>query len=93
VFGRQVPLEDYHVQKGDQYQAFGAWQIGARLGYVDLSDKAIQGGTIYDLTLGLNWYLNANMKVQFNNILEHRDQSGATPGWIDGIGVRAAYNF
>ena len=93
VFGRQVPLQDYHLHKDDPRRAFGAWQLGLRCGYVDLNDKAIQGGTIYDFTVGLNWYLNANMKVQFNYIVEHRDQSGATPGWIDGIGVRAAYNF
>ena len=93
VFGRQVPLQDYHLKKGDPYQAFGAWQVGVRVGYVDLNDKAIQGGTLYDLTFGLNWYLNANMKVQFNYVLEHRDQSGVTPGWIDGFGVRTAYNF
>jgi phosphate-selective porin OprO/OprP len=93
VFGRQVPHEDYHVRKNDPHCSLGAWQLGVRLGYVDLTDKAIQGGTIYDITAGLNWYLNANMKVQFNYILEHRDQPGATEGWIDGLGVRAAYNF
>jgi hypothetical protein len=33
------------------------------------------------------------MKVQFNYIAEHRDQPGVTPGWINGLGVRAAYDF
>jgi phosphate-selective porin OprO/OprP len=93
VFGRQVPHEDYHLKKGDPHWSLGAWQAGVRLGYVDLTDKAIQGGRIYDVTVGLNWYLNANMKVQFNYIVEHRDQPGATEGWINGLGVRAAYNF
>jgi phosphate-selective porin OprO/OprP len=93
VFGRQVPHEDYHLKKGDPHCSLGAWQLGVRFGYVDLNDKAIQGGTIYDWTVGLNWYLNANMKVQFNYILEHRNQPGATEGWINGLGVRAAYNF
>jgi phosphate-selective porin OprO/OprP len=93
VFGRQVPLEDYHLKKGDPHRAFGAWQVGVRFGYLDLNDKAIQGGTVYDWTVGLNWYLNPNMKVQFNYILEHRDQPGVAVGWIDGFGVRAAYDF
>jgi phosphate-selective porin OprO/OprP len=67
--------------------------MGVRFGYVDLNDTAIQGGRVYDWTVGLNWYLNPNMKVQFNYILEHRNQPGATVGFIDGIGVRAAYDF
>jgi phosphate-selective porin OprO/OprP len=93
VFGRQVPHEDYHLKKGDPYRAFGAWQVGVRFGYLDLNDKAIQGGTVYDWTVGLNWYLNPNMKVQFNYIVEHRDQPGVAVGWIDGFGLRAAYDF
>ena len=50
-----------------------------RFSYLDLNDKAIQGGTVYDWTAGLNWFWNPNMKVQFNYILEHRDQPGVAP--------------
>ena len=88
-----IPLHDYHLKKGDWYRAFGAWQIGVRFSYLDLDDKAIQGGDLYDWTAGLNWILNANMKLQFNYIAEHRDVPGVTPGWINGIGVRASYSF
>lgn len=92
-FGRQVPREDYHLKRGDPYRSLGAWQVGVRFGYVDLNDKAIQGGRIYDWTAGVNWYLNANMKVQLNYVAEHRDQPGVAQGWINGVGVRAAYDF
>jgi phosphate-selective porin OprO/OprP len=93
AFGRQAPLQDYHFTKHDSNHACGAWQLGVRFGYVDLTDKAIQGGTVYDWTFGVNWYLNANMKVQCNYIVEHRDQPGAAVGWINGIGIRGAYDF
>jgi phosphate-selective porin OprO/OprP len=93
VFGRVIPKHNYHLKKGDCYRACGAWQVGVRFSYLDLNDKAIQGGTLYDWTVGLNWFLNPNMKIQFNYIAEHRDQPGATPGWINGLGVRAAYDF
>jgi phosphate-selective porin OprO/OprP len=93
VFGRVVPRNDYHWKKGDSYRACGAWQVGVRFSYLDLNDKAIQGGQVYDWTVGLNWYLNPNMKVQLNYVAEHRDTPGVTPGWINGIGLRAAYDF
>jgi phosphate-selective porin OprO/OprP len=93
VFGRVVPRNNYHWKKGDSCKGCGAWELGVRLSYVDLNDKAIQGGQLYDWTVGLNWYLNPNMKVQFNYIAEHRDTPGVPVGWIQGVGVRAAYDF
>jgi phosphate-selective porin OprO/OprP len=93
VFGRVIPREDYHWRKGEGFQGLGAWQVGARFSYLDLNDRGVQGGTIYDWTFGLNWYLNPNMKFQVNYVLEHRNQPGVPPGWINGIGARAAYDF
>jgi phosphate-selective porin OprO/OprP len=93
VFSRVVPNRNFSAKKGDGCTGCGAWQIGARFDYLDLNDKAIQGGTTYTCTAGLNWYWNPNMKMQFNYILEHRDQPGVTPGWINGLGMRAAYDF
>jgi phosphate-selective porin OprO/OprP len=93
AFGRVIPHNDFHVKKDDCVRGLGAWQVGVRFSYVDLTDKAIQGGEIYDWTVGLNWYLNPNMKFQFNYILEHRDMPGVAQGWINGFGLRAAYDF
>lgn len=93
VFGRVIPRTNFHWRKNDCCRGSGAWQIGVRFSYLDLDDKSIQGGQIYDWTAGVNWYLNPNMKVQCNYIAEHRDTPGVTPGWINGIGVRAGYSF
>lgn len=94
VFGRVVPLHDYYLRRGDSSFSLGAWQAGVRFSYVNLNDKAIQGGQIYDWTFGLNWFLNANMKFQFNYILERRDSPPAsTTGWINGIGIRGTFDF
>jgi phosphate-selective porin OprO/OprP len=93
VFGRVVPRNNLHWKKGDCYRACGAWQVGVRFSYLDLNDKAIQGGQVYDWTVGLNWFLNPNMKMQLNYVAEHRDTPGVTPGWINGFGLRAAYDF
>jgi phosphate-selective porin OprO/OprP len=94
TFGRVIPRSNFHTKANDACRGFGAWQIGVRFSYLDLTDKAIQGGQVYDWTVGLNWYLNPNMKMQFNYIAEHRDDPPAgVNGWINGIGMRAAYDF
>ncbi len=94
AFGRVVPRNNYRVKPGDACRTFGAWQVGARFGYLDLNDQAIRGGQIYDWTAGLNWFLNPNMKVQFNYVLEHRDApQDVVRGWINGFGVQASYDF
>jgi phosphate-selective porin OprO/OprP len=94
VFGRVIPRNDYHLRPGDAERGCGAWQVGVRFSYINLNDGAVQGGLIYDWTFGLNWYLNPNMRLQLNYILEHREGPTGTPvGWINGIGLRAGYDF
>jgi phosphate-selective porin OprO/OprP len=94
MFGRVIPRNNFHTKLDDCCRGFGAWQVGVRFSYVDLNDKTIQGGQIYDWTLGVNWFLNPNMKFQFNYIAEHRDMATANVnGWINGVGMRASYDF
>ncbi|MCS3904635.1 phosphate-selective porin OprO/OprP [Methylohalomonas lacus] len=46
----------------------GAWQVGARFSNVDLNDGAINGGEADNMTLGLNWFPNANLRFSANYI-------------------------
>jgi phosphate-selective porin OprO/OprP len=93
VFGRVLPRNDFYLHRGSSF-SLGAWQIGVRFSYLNLNDKSIQGGEIYDWTFGLNWFLNANMKFQFNYIVERRESPPASStGWINGIGIRGSFNF
>jgi phosphate-selective porin OprO/OprP len=94
TFGRVIPRSNFHWKRGDDCCGSGAWQVGVRFSYLNLNDKAVQGGQLYDWTAGINWYLNPNMKVQLNYIAEHRDMPTAgVNGWINGFGMRAAYAF
>jgi phosphate-selective porin OprO and OprP len=93
VFGRVIPNTNYRWRNGEGCQGLGAWQVGARFSYLDLNDRGVTGGTIYDWTFGLTWVLNPNMRFQVNYVLEHRNQPGAPEGWINGIGMRAGYDF
>ena len=40
----------------------------------------IQGGNMDGLTLGVNWYLNNNLKVQFEWVYDHRYDLPTGPG-------------
>ena len=62
--------------------------------YVDLSNKAIQAGRLDAVTLGLNWYLNANAKLQFNYDYTHRgDTNNLAQGHIHAFGTRMQFDF
>jgi len=52
---------------------WGALEAGVRWSNLSLQDKNLFGGEESDLTLGLNWYVNANVKVMTNYIFIHAD--------------------
>lgn len=92
VFGRVIPYRN--AQMGFGHGLGGAWQVGVRFSYLDLTDNAINGGQVADMTLGLNWFLNPNMKIQGNYLLTHREgQQDQGDGWFNGLGIRAACDF
>ena len=54
--------------KGFGQGGTGAWEVAARYSKLDLNDGMIRGGDIENYTLGLNWYLNANIKIMLNYV-------------------------
>jgi phosphate-selective porin OprO/OprP len=55
----------------------GAWQVAARLTYADLNNKSITGGILTDVVLGLNWYLNPNVRAMVNYVYAKADDVGS----------------
>lgn len=59
-------------------QGPGAWELAARYSYVDLTDGSagILGGRLSDVTVGVNWYPNNNMRVMLNYVCatDHADE-------------------
>jgi phosphate-selective porin OprO/OprP len=70
-----VPKRPSRPRKG----GWGAWEIGARYSFLDLTDEGVEGGTMNLLTLGTNWYWNRYVRWQFNYIF-----SGVDEGVADG---------
>lgn len=107
TFGRVIPNQNsFRVlgRNGCICQGPGAWQIGIRYDRADLNDNGINGGMLNAMTLGVNWFLNPNMKVQFNWDWTHRGQVArfdpavgannvVVPGDMFGFGTRLAIDF
>jgi phosphate-selective porin OprO/OprP len=102
-FGRVAPHENFGFQSGRGLRGLGAWQVGARYGFLDLRDAGIDGGYVQDLTVGINWFLNPFAKLQFNYVLQAVDNTLRDPatgavttandGELHGFGVRFAHDF
>jgi phosphate-selective porin OprO/OprP len=76
----------------------GAWEVAARYSYINLNDGPIDGGVFSGVTLGLNWYLNSNLKVQFEYLSNSRwdklsGSNGNLPGTVQGFGTRMQFQF
>lgn len=100
VFGRVKPLNDFGYATG-----WGAWEVAVRYSYMDLDNAftatlpppnpgaPLFGGTLSDVTVGINWYLNQYAKFQFNYIDAklNRDPVGRSETGI--FALRAQLDF
>ncbi|HEV2946611.1 MAG TPA: porin [Gemmataceae bacterium] len=92
TFGRVIPQRNFNIW-GDE-RGCGAWQIGIRYGYLDLQNKGVNGATLNDIVVGLNWFLNPNTKIQWNLAIDHRESTPpGSSGWTYIFGSRLAIDF
>ncbi len=54
LFRRVSPDSTFNFKN----RGWGAWELAARYGEVDLNDDVFKGGELGNLTVGLNWYPN-----------------------------------
>ena len=71
VFAGVKPNENFFRVRGQDgciHTGMGAWELLYRYSYLDLTNLSINGGMVSDHTIGLNWYLNPNMRLMFNYV-------------------------
>lgn len=65
LFGAPVPVHPFSLRG---FSGLGSWEVAARLSRLDLADAYMDGGRETNVTLGINWYLNSNMRMAFNYV-------------------------
>ena len=98
LYDRVVPRKNAYWVQGKEGApnecGYGAWQVGLRCNYLNLNDKGIDGGVLKDITLGLNWFINPNMKFQWNySVTDRHSPGGQSDGIIQGLGMRFAMDY
>lgn len=96
VFERVTPFHNAARSSSGVLRGIGAWQVGVRYNYLDLNDRQVDGGELHNLSCTLNWFLNPNMKIQFDYSATDRDApllGNAGDGWIHAWGMRVAHDF
>ena len=103
---RIKPSSSFVRTEGDKSeQGMGAWQVAVRWSWADYSDvmnlanadaadptdlHGLQGDS---LTIGLNWYWNANARMQLNYISGDITTNAGTNGRYDVVGTRFMVDF
>jgi hypothetical protein len=49
-------------------KALGAWEVATRFSELDLTNGDVNGDVQRDLTVGLNWWTNANVMFRLNYV-------------------------
>ncbi len=90
TFDRIIPKQNFTTGKK---RGPGAWELAARYSSLDLNDANISGGELDDFTLGINWYLNPNIRLAANYILANLDDRGANEGDANIFALRCQLDF
>jgi len=87
-FGHFLTGQNFNYQKGKFVRPLlepgnHAWEIGLRVSWVDLTDRAVRGGNQVNIGAALNYYPRPDLRLQFN-LLRYRTDTvaGDDRGWI-----------
>ena len=76
VFSGVVVPEADRVTRG----GFGVFELAARVSAIDLQSRDVRGGRSRDVTVGLNWYPDRNIRIVADYV-----RSRASPSAVEGF--------
>jgi phosphate-selective porin OprO and OprP len=97
AYGSLVP--DHPVSFGGGGGGYGAWELAARYSYINLNDlftpgiptavsNGVAGGAQTIYTVGLNWYVNRNVRLSFNYLHGTEDKFSGTAATPTDVGAK-----
>lgn len=89
TFDRVKPAAMFLNEEGGA----GAWQLALRYSELDLNDDGVQGGELSDITFGVNWHMNPNMRWMFNFTYANVDDRADGEGEAYIFAVRWQFDF
>ena len=72
AFDRITPVKNFSLDG----KSWGAWELAARFSRLDLGSENVEGGTLDDVTAGINWYLNPVTRITVNYVWAHLESVG-----------------
>ncbi len=93
IFQRVVPRSNVLDRRNGRSGGIGAWEVAARWNYIDLNSYDIGGGRLDEVTVGVNWYLNAYTRISFNYVRPILLQPGIDPSAADMFSLRFQLEF
>jgi phosphate-selective porin OprO/OprP len=92
---RVKPFEDFFLISDGSGPCYGkgAWEVAVRLSYIDLTDANINGGSLTDVTAGVNWYCNPNCKVVLNVVHSWLDARTGVESQANSFAMRTQMDF
>lgn len=97
VFDRPKVRENFFCVKGEDkcvHSGHGAWEVAYRYSHLDIDDNGLHGGLMGQHTAGINWYMNDNLKMQFNYLhITRQVDDPAISGVVHGFGWMTQWYF
>lgn len=92
---RVFPFENFFRVRTEEGIATGrgAWEVAVRWSWLDLDSGITRGGTLNDLTLTLNWYLNPYTRLTWEYIRAGLDRAPGGFSVAHIFGMRANIDF
>lgn len=95
IFQRITPKTN--AFKGDvsvgNPRGIGAWEVAARYSYINLDSQDIHGNELGTVTVGVNWYLNPNTRIQWNYLRPMLRDADVGKSHADIFGMRFGFEF
>lgn len=97
MYDRPKVRENFYITKDGCKKVIhstGAWELGYRYSYIDLDSNGLNGGTMGQHTFGVNWYMNDNLKMQFQYLnIQRGVELPAVSGTVHAFGLMTQWYF